>query len=270
MNRHTNKRNRRFNRHTRHHGGEIEHTINKIKKFIEKKGSSTILYLVQNDMEPTASEIECEALILNKLRDIHGIKHVAICFIAQLNQPRPPKFTAAFKQLKITSISRVKDLQLDRLLGQIRAEVHEDVAKLMLIPTTMSEIQDMAPFISKTMKMGLKSLIIPCTSTNISVEEAASFKSAMAAANAEISASASASVAASAASAASSNKLDPARPCNVCGKTPKSVGREHHKRCHACNRNKASRYCSTECQRTHWKMGHKLVHPNNSNRKSNE
>jgi len=256
MNRRTNKRNRRSNRHIRRQrGGDLkEQILQFIERHISKRGSYSMMYLVQKAVESSPSEVDYETEILNMMKKLTDIKKAQIFYISPKEDRMPTEFLSVAEELKIKTWKRKsQELPFDNIQFHISLskQIPDHDPILIIIPTTMSEIQSIASFIHTTKKEGVKQLITPCYNIykNYSNSEIKSITNSLAGNNETLSAS-----------AASSNRLDPARGCNVCGKTPESIGRTHHKRCDACNRNKAPRYCSTECQRINWERGHKSVH----------
>jgi hypothetical protein len=257
MNRRTNKKHRHSNRHTRRRGGGIDDTIREIQKYIHQSQPITVIFL-QNNLESTSDEISCVSYVLNELRGITYPKNTTIDLIVKGALPKKLK-------TPIEDIERKKTVTLKKI---DRDTIHDLGNHLMTSPSpnirimisTMSELRTgLREFLRQIARRSQNfPIIIPCGV----LPNASEFRSILSN-NAPV-----ASVAASV--AASSNKLDPARGCNVCGKTPESIGKKHHSRCVLCDRNSARRYCSEDCQRKNWENGHKLVHRNNSNQKSNE
>jgi hypothetical protein len=251
MNRRTNKRNRRSNRHTRRRGGGIEDTIREIQRYIQQSKPITVIFL-QNNLESTSDEISCVSYVLNELRGTTYPKNTTIDIV--IKGALPKKLKTPIEDIERKKTVTLKKIDRDTIndLGNYLIAAPSPNIRIMM--STMSELRTgLKEFLRQTARHNLP-IVIPCGVR----PNASEFRSILS------------NNAPTASVAASSNKLDPARPCNVCGKTPESIGKKHHSRCVLCDRNTARRYCSEECQRKNWENGHKLVHRNNSNQKSNE
>lgn len=270
MNRRTNKKHRRSSRQTRRRGGGIEYTISEIQRYIKESKTITVIF-IQNNLESTSDEIDCASYVLNKLRGTIYPKNTTIDIVIKGILPKKLKTPIEDIERKKTVTLQKIDRDTIKDLGNHLIALPSPKIRIMI--STMSELRTgLKEFLRKTARRRENlPIVIPCGVRVNAIEfDSILFNNAPAASVAASAASSNKLDPALAASAATSNRLDPTRGCNVCGKTPESVGRTHHKRCDKCNRNTARRYCSIECQRTNWENGHKLVHRNNSNQKSNE